>query len=621
MLLSAAEGNYNAIIRHNFREIIHYLLFVAFATAVILCNPSLYWLTNAQQTELIDTEFSTMIGTYTSFDQIRNLEGVWHFIEKVFSHSFEWNKWYDDSGYKLENKLLGVVRLRQLRVKANSCDIFKTFRPIFKSCYGDYSSSNEDTNSFGLKNSSAWIHHSHADLEGTTYAGIVATYDGSGYYQDLHLDETENQKIIRTLKTNLWLSRQSRALFIDLVIYNGNVNLFCIIKIVFELPPTGGVVASNNIDTVKLIQYSNYFEFFILSCKLICLCFLIYYSVILINHLKRTRLKYFTTIWNYLDVIIIVTGYLNIILETYVFILANGKITKLQNNPASYESFEAIVFWHKHLDNSSGLMLFILWIKLFKYVKLNRTLGQLNATASKCAFSMSGFLLTFAVFFIAYATLGFLLFGSHVERFSTFGKTVLSLLMTILGDFDYYEIEKSNKILAPVFFITYIFFVFFVLFNMFLAIITDTYSEVKDEIYLKKSELEIIDFMKRAPRNIARKLHVNISDTRKKLPGNEMIDNIRQIIEICKFSDLEIHIFFSMYNIDENEQISDNTIKKFLSDLKQIKNGDIVEPKRKAKTGQQAVTIDSFMEQQLRLDKLETQLKILGTKIDDLLQE
>lgn len=28
-----------------------------------------------------------------------------------------------------------------------------------------------------------------------------------------------------------------------------------------------------------------------------------------------------------------------------------------------------------------------------------------------------------------------------------------------------------------------------------------------------------------------------------------------------------------MYNIDENEQISDNDIKKFLSDLKQIKNG------------------------------------------------
>lgn len=67
---------------------------------------------------------------------------------------------------------------------------------------------------------------------------------------------------------------------------------------------------------------------------------------------------------------------------------------------------------------------------------------------------------------------------------------------------------------------------------MFLAIITDTYSDVKDEIYLKKSELEIIDFMKRAPRNIARKFHVNISDTRKRLPGNEMIDNIRQIIEM-----------------------------------------------------------------------------------------
>lgn len=71
------------------------------------------------------------------------------------------------------------------------------------------------------------------------------------------------------------------------------------------------------------------------------------------------------------------------ILELLKFILVNRKIRNLQNNPLSYESFDEIVFWHKHLDNSNGFMLFILWIKLFKYVKLNRTLGQLNATASK----------------------------------------------------------------------------------------------------------------------------------------------------------------------------------------------------------------------------------------------
>jgi len=47
------------------------------------------------------------------------------------------------------------------------------------------------------------------------------------------------------------------------------------------------------------------------------------------------------------------------------------------------------------------------------------------------------------------------------------------------------------------YFILYVFFVFFVLLNMFLAIINDTYSEVKAELSRQKNEFEIADYFKR----------------------------------------------------------------------------------------------------------------------------
>jgi polycystin 2L1 len=40
---------------------------------------------------------------------------------------------------------------------------------------------------------------------------------------------------------------------------------------------------------------------------------------------------------------------------------------------------------------------------------------------------------------------------------------MFTLLRTILGDFDYQAIEKANRVLAPIYFLSYIFFVFFVL--------------------------------------------------------------------------------------------------------------------------------------------------------------
>ena len=46
------------------------------------------------------------------------------------------------------------------------------------------------------------------------------------------------------------------------------------------------------------------------------------------------------------------------------------------------------------------------------------------------------------------------------------------------------------------FFVLYVFFVFFILLNMFLAIINDTYAEVKSELDEEKSEIEMGEFFK-----------------------------------------------------------------------------------------------------------------------------
>lgn len=48
---------------------------------------------------------------------------------------------------------------------------------------------------------------------------------------------------------------------------------------------------------------------------------------------------------------------------------------------------------------------------------------------------------------------------------------MFTLLRTILGDFNYLEIESANRILAPIYFLSYIFLVFFVLLVMISSIL------------------------------------------------------------------------------------------------------------------------------------------------------
>lgn len=72
-----------------------------------------------------------------------------------------------------------------------------------------------------------------------------------------------------------------------------------------------------------------------------------------------------------------------------------------------------------------------------------------------------------------------------------------TLFRIILGDFNFDQLEQANRVLGPIFFMLFVFFVFFVLINMFLAIINDTYSEVKGDMANQQNEFEMGDYFKR----------------------------------------------------------------------------------------------------------------------------
>lgn len=67
-------------------------------------------------------------------------------------------------------------------------------------------------------------------MKGSNYWGLLATYSGAGYYQDLALTKIESAAMLEELKEYLWLDHGTRAVFIDFSTYNANINLFCVIR-------------------------------------------------------------------------------------------------------------------------------------------------------------------------------------------------------------------------------------------------------------------------------------------------------------------------------------------------------------------------------------------------------
>ena len=70
-----------------------------------------------------------------------------------------------------------------------------------------------------------------------------------------------------------------------------------------------------------------------------------------------------------------------------------------------------MAYYSRCVDETLAVLVFVAWIKVFKYVSFSATLSQLSLTLKRCAKDLAGFTLMFFVIFLAFAQLGYLIFG------------------------------------------------------------------------------------------------------------------------------------------------------------------------------------------------------------------
>nr|ACN11624.1 polycystin-2 delta7 variant [Mus musculus] len=522
-LMEESNANREKYLKSVLRELVTYLFFL-----VVLCiltygmmSSNVYYYTRTLSQLFIDTPVSKT--EKTNFKTLSSMEDFWKFTEGSFLDGLYWKAQTSNhtqadnrSFIFYENLLLGVPRLRQLRVRNGSCSIPQDLRDEIKECYDVYSVSSEDRAPFGPRNGTAWMYTSEKELNGSSHWGIIASYSGAGYYLDLSRTREETAAQLAGLRRNFWLDRGTRAAFIDFSVYNANINLFCVVRLLAEFPATGGVVPSWQFQPVKLIRYVTAFDFFLAACEIIFCFFIIYYVVEEILEIRIHRLSYFRSFWNCLDVVIVV---------------------------------------------------------LFKFINFNRTMSQLSTTMSRCAKDLFGFTIMFSIIFLAYAQLAYLVFGTQVDDFSTFQECIFTQFRIILGDINFAEIEEANRVLGPLYFTTFVFFMFFILLNMFLAIINDSYSEVKSDLAQQKAEMELSDLIRKGCQKALVKLKLKrntvdaISESLRQGGGKLNFDELRQDLKGEGHTDAEIEAIFTKYDQDGDQELTEREHQQMRDDL------------------------------------------------------
>ncbi|XP_018517101.1 LOW QUALITY PROTEIN: polycystin-2 [Lates calcarifer] len=579
-LMEDSDSSRERYLRNVLREMITYITFLI--TICILTygmvSANMYYYTRVMSQLFLDSPLSAEDSS--TFRHLSTMEDFWKFTEGPFLSGMYWEVWYNNKSLPenqsliyYENLLLGVPRLRQVRVRNESCSVHEDLRDEVQDCYDMYTPANEDTAPFGPRNGTAWVYTTESEMNSSSFWGQVSKYGGGGYYQDLSRTREESAIQLQVLKDHLWLDRGTRAVFLDFSVYNGNINLFCIARLLVEFPATGGVVTSWQFQTVRLVRYVSSWDCFVGMCEVAFCLFVLYYVVEEVLEIRIHRLHYFKSLWNCLDVLILVLCVVAIIMNITRTAMVGNLLKGLLENHTAHPSFEPLSDLQVQFNNVAAVIVFFSWVKLFKFINFNKTMSQLSSTMSRCAKDLVGFTIMFFIIFLAYAQLAYLVFGTQVNDFSTFQASIFTQFRIILGDFEFSEIEEATRCFGPIYFTTFVFFIFFILMNMFLAIINDTYSEVKADMSQQRSDMEMTDLIKKGCNKALMKLRLkktavdDISDSLRQAGGKLNFDELRQDLKGKGHTDAEIQAIFAKYDQDGDQELTEHEHQQMRDDL------------------------------------------------------
>ncbi|KAK6749762.1 hypothetical protein RB195_002020 [Necator americanus] len=542
-----------------------YAIFLALVTYVALaqCSVQTYYFT-----KIIGDLFVTSKSAATNkvFTEISSMDDIWGFLQGSFLVSL----YQTDAPSDVEkeamvyynNRLLGKPRIRMVKVTNNSCTVAKSFAREILECYSNFDPSVEDKHSFGPATSEPYVWQSAEKLLTETIYGTISSYPGGGFVLRLPVDSSnEASKLIQDAKSNRWIDRSTRAIIIDFAMFNANVNLFCIASLLLELPASGGVLPSYRFSAFDLMRYLGTAGTVMIVFEGILCGFIAYYIILEFMELFRVRLGYFFNFWNIVDIILLSLCCIEIYLNYNRSKVAADRVNEVLQNGLTDAAFDDVITTQENFNNIAAVILFLSWIKVFNYIGVNKTMNQLAATLSRSTKDIGGFAVMFAVFFFAYAQFGYLVFGTQIADYSTFYNAVFALLRTILGDFNFNALERTNRILGPVFFITYVFFVFFVLLNMFLAIINDSYVEVKAELARQQDGEGIFDW-------IRKKLTRRGSNNEKIATYNDYKTNLM----MAGYNEKDINHAFEKLEIKFTDKVDDNALIEVGNEIREQRN-------------------------------------------------
>ena len=388
--------------------------------------------------------------------------------------------------------------MRQLRVRRRSCQLNFT-------CEDEYSFSDEENRSFepGWKTTNltssvqrAFQYQSGDELDSYPIIGQHHSYRSGGYVYDFRGRLRELRGNLSQLHQFNWIDSQTRAVIIQISLYNPNVNLFVSLTILTEFLATGGLAPQSRIEpfshqsnSLPILCLQPQFRCFIVSISIFQLvCFILYMILIaylMIKHTRsvmfRCRLRSLCQFWTCLDLGLVGCSWSSVAMLIWKNV-EQKRIARLfaSTNGYVYINLQRAVY----IDDLARFFLsfccFFACVKCLRLCRFHQRLSFFSKTIQHVSKDLFGFSLMFSILFTAFLCLFYFLFIGQVATCATLLHTAQMLFEMVLMKFDAQQLIQAHPTLGPIAFCLFILLVVFVCMSMFITIVSEGFRYVRD---------------------------------------------------------------------------------------------------------------------------------------------
>merc|ERR1719191_2257443 len=395
----------------------------------------------------------------------------------------------------LSNRLMGGIRMRQIRVvQKEACQVGGLFEQYKTLCYPAYQEQlTESQENFGPKRIYKWGE----DSAGSWHTGKLASYSPNGFMQTFTTNRSRTMTEMRALREQGFLDAATRVVMVDFTIWNSNLGLYAVSRVVHEFAPSGAVAGSVRV----LVMSERYFtpggtktvgEWFAIIGEVAIILFVVFYLGEEFSECSVMKWDYLKDAWNIMD-------WVNMFLLLYAFgsrmtVLVDsigltvGEKELLDRN--EYTNLQAFAEQIEQAGLINAFNAVLLWAKFFKfsgyvpYVKI-----LIEAIGGSFVLFMS-FLAMFVIAFIGFVISYNVGFGDKIDEFATFHGACIYLGRSFLGDIDLLPVYRVSPIFGAVLILLFYVIIMMVGLNVFFAILTNALHEAK---YNKSREQDLED--------------------------------------------------------------------------------------------------------------------------------